>query len=114
LRLYQLYENSPNEEYGLKLLAERVFKNQRINSMYTFLNFYEPGNLTNEGNSAPVILAFQGGDKFSLDAYVLENGELELANTKERYHRTDFSAIRRCKDGIVSIDFEGNMNILKF
>lgn len=114
LRLYQLYNTSPNEEFMLKLLAEKVFENQSDNSMYTFLSFYEPEDLPASSQEPPVILAFQGGDKFALDTYSLESGQLNMVATKERYHRTDFSAIRSCRDGIVSFDFEGNMQIMKF
>lgn len=91
-----------------------------MNSMYTYLSFYEP-ELPQEfrkisNNQPPIILAFQGGDKFALDAYSLEQGSgtLNMVATKENYHETDFSAIRRTREGIVSIDFEGNLKIFKF
>ena len=82
--------------------------------MYTFLSFFETQTPAVAANGPPVLLAFQGGDKFALDAYSIANGELSLVDTKIGYHNTDFSAIRKTPSGIVSVDFDGVLQILRF
>jgi len=82
--------------------------------MYTFMSFFESLPEKTMSSEPPILLAFQGGDKFALDAYSFENGELELVDTKIGYHKTDFSAIKRTKQGIISVDFDGTLQIFKF
>lgn len=81
--------------------------------MYTFLSFFDCEPQTSS-NLPPILLAFQGGDKFALDAYSVAKGELEMVDSKVGYHQTDFSAIRRTTEGIISIDFDGTLQVLRF
>lgn len=97
-----------NKKYNLELFAVRDFGlGADPYSYYPYLCFdFVSGRL-------PVILAFQGGCRYNLDAYIVaKHNELELLHSIEKYHRSDFSAIRSEDGCVFSVDFEGNMNIL--
>lgn len=97
------------KKYNLELYAIRDYGfNCPKNSYYSHLCFdYVSSRL-------PVILAFQGGAGYNLDAYIVtKHNTLDLIHSVRGYHKNDFSAIRSLGRKVFSVDFDGNMNILE-
>lgn len=96
------------KKYNLELFAVKDFGHSSPSkSYYPYLCFdFVSGRL-------PVVLAFQGGDGYNLDAYiVMKHNEVELLHSFEGYHQNDFTAVRSVAGYIFSVDFQGNMNVL--
>ena len=107
-RLKKVIVFKQTEDDELQLLYEHDFGHQPPNSLYSYLNF----ELSFEGK--PLLLAFQCGDSYFLDAYLLDKSQLKVLHQQKNFHATDFSAIRMFNKKLFSLDFEGKLRIIDF
>lgn len=107
LRSLKIFEFKENE---IIKICEKEFElsEKRVSSSYYYIDF----NYEYKGKE--ILFGFQNEEERNLDIYCVENNKIELVHREKSYHSDYFTAIRRFGDeGIVSVDYSGEMKILK-
>jgi len=105
LRKIFLFEIDEDDNMIQKALYD-FGDSQGENSLYSYLNF----DYQFEGKS--LLMAFQGGSRYSLDCFAVQKGKMVLVHSEPNYHVSDYSAISELDGRLYSVDFEGNMTIM--